>query len=70
MDCNKVTTWDDNSDTSDNEQKGENQQMILEAKKELFLRKYTSFPLKVNKIIFILYIERRVNSNLCSIRFQ
>ena len=48
MDCNKVTTWDDNSDTSDNEQKEENQQMILEAKKELFLRKYTSFPLKVN----------------------
>ena len=58
MDCNKVTSWDDNSDASDNEQKEEDQQMILEAKKELFLRKYTSFPLKVKKIFLILYIQR------------
>ena len=58
MDCNKVTSWDDNSDFSDNEQKEEDQQIILEAKKELFLRKYTSFPLKVNKIL-LFYIYRK-----------
>ena len=72
MDCNKVTTWNDNSDTSDDDQNEEDHQMILEAKKELFLRKYTSFPLKVSKNLinlFILYLERRVNTDLCSIRF-
>lgn len=61
MDCNKVTTWNDNSDTSDDDQNEEDHQMILEAKKELFLRKYTSFPLKVSKnlINFIYFIFRK-----------
>ena len=48
MDCNKCTSWDEYSDLSDEESKPNEDQLIIDAKICLFLRKYTSFPLKVN----------------------
>jgi hypothetical protein len=55
MDCNKFTSWDEYSDLSDEESKQNEDQFIIDAKINLFLRKYTSFPLEV-KYIFIFYI--------------
>jgi len=52
MDCNKCTSWDEYSDLSDEESKQKEDKLIIDAKIHLFLRKYTSFPLKVN-IFFI-----------------
>ena len=53
MDCNKCTSWDKYSDLSDEESKQNEDQFIIDAKIHLFLRKYTSFPLDVNKYILI-----------------
>lgn len=47
MDCNKCTSWDAYSDSSENEKKEGEEKLITDAKIDLFLRKYTSFPLKV-----------------------
>ena len=47
MDCNKCTSWDEYSDLSEEESKQNEDQFIIDAKILLFLRKYTSFPLKV-----------------------
>ncbi len=48
-----MTSWDQyDSDCDENQTK--DQDNILEAKKELFLRKYACFPLKVNYIIFFI----------------
>ena len=47
MDCNKYISWDKYSDTSDEESKTDEEQFIIDAKIDLFLRKYISFPLKV-----------------------
>ena len=60
MDCNKCTSWDEYSDLSDEEAKQNEDQLIIDAKICLFLRKYTSFPLKVIFIflIFLLYIQK------------
>ena len=73
MDCNKCTSWDEYSDLSDEESKQDEDKLIIDAKICLFLRKYTSFPLKVILLfffnIFINYIERRINRSLCSIQF-
>jgi len=52
MDCNKCTSWDEYSDLSDEESKQNEDKLIIDAKICLFLRKYTSFPLKV--ILFFL----------------
>ena len=52
MDCNKCTSWGEYSDLSDEEPNQNEDQLILDAKICLFLRKYASFPLKVNKYIF------------------
>ena len=52
MDCNKCTSWDEYSDLSDEESKQNEDQLIIDAKICLFLRKYTSFPLKLKKIFF------------------
>ena len=54
MDCNKFTSWDEYSDLSDEELKPNEDQLIIDAKICLFLRKYTSFPLKV---IFFIYFN-------------
>ena len=51
MDCNKFTSWDEYSDLSDEESKQNEDQLIIDAKIHLFLRKYTSFPLKVNILL-------------------
>ena len=56
MDCNKCISWDKCSDTSDEESKMDEEQFIVEAKIDLFLRKYTSFPLKVRKNYYNLYL--------------
>jgi hypothetical protein len=57
MDCNKCISWDKYSDTSsDEEAKTDEEQFIVEAKIDLFLRKYTSFPLKVRKNYYNLYL--------------
>jgi hypothetical protein len=57
MDCNKCISWDKYSDTSsDEEAKTDEEQFIVEAKIDLFLRKYTSFPLKVRKYYYNLYL--------------
>ena len=74
MDCNKCTSWDEYSDLSDEESKQNEDQLIRDAKICLFLRKYTSFPLKVNIYIFFIIfnlflLERRINRSLYSIRF-
>ena len=67
MDCNKCISWDKYSDTSDEESKTDEEQFIVDAKIDLFLRKYTSFPLKVRinyyYFIFIsfLFLERGTN---------
>ena len=57
MDCNKFTSWDEYSDLSDEESKQKEDQLIIDAKIQLFLRKYTSFPLKVNIILIFSYIS-------------
>ncbi len=54
MDCNKCTSWDEYSDLSDEESKQNEDQLIIDAKIHLFLRKYTSFPLDVN-IHFLIF---------------
>ena len=54
MDCNKFTSWDEYSDLSDEESKQNEDQLIIDAKIHLFLRKYTSFPLDVN-IHFLIF---------------
>ena len=60
MDCNKCTSWDEYSDLSDGESKQKEEQFIIDAKIHLFLRKYTSFPLKVNYfLIFIFFISQK-----------
>ena len=71
MDCNKCTSWEEYSDLSDEESKQNEDQIIIDAKIHLFLRKYTSFPLKVNNsfIIFYFLIGRRTYRSLCSIQF-
>ena len=51
MDCNK-TSWDEYSEDSLEEESKQNESpLIIEAKKNLFLRKYNSCPLEVK--IFI-----------------
>ena len=55
MDCNKCTSWDEYSDLSDEESKQNEDQLIIDAKICLFLRKYTSFPLKVILLIFLIF---------------
>jgi hypothetical protein len=57
MDCNKFNSWDEYSDLSDEESKQNEDQLIIDAKIQLFLRKYTSFPLKVNIILIFSYIS-------------
>ena len=52
MDCNKCTSWEEYSDLSDEESKQNEDQLIIDAKIHLFLRKYTSFPLEVNKYTY------------------
>jgi len=47
MDCNKYTPWDMYSDLSEEESKNNDEPDITDAKIGMFLRKYTSFPLKV-----------------------
>ncbi len=72
MDCNKCTSWDEYSDLSDEESRQNEDQLIIDAKICLFLRKYTSFPLKVKNnffLIFLSFLERKINRSLCSIRF-
>lgn len=56
MDCNKCTSWDAYSDLSEEENKENEEQIIVDAKIDLFLRKYTSFPLKVIIILIINYL--------------
>ncbi len=51
MDCNK-TSWDAYSEDSSEEESKQNESpLIIEAKKNLFLRKYTSCPLEVKLFI-------------------
>jgi hypothetical protein len=73
MDCNKCISWGEYSDLSDEEPNQNEDQLILDAKICLFLRKYASFPLKVNKYIFLTYfyyiLERRTYRSICSIQF-
>jgi hypothetical protein len=57
MDCNKFTSWDEYSDLSDEESKQNEDQLIIDAKIHLFLRKYTSFPLKVNIFLIFSFIS-------------
>jgi hypothetical protein len=57
MDCNKCTSWGEYSDLSDEESKQNEDKLIIDAKIHLFLRKYTSFPLKVNIILIFSYIS-------------
>ena len=62
MDCNKCISWGEYSDLSDEEPNQNEDQLILDAKICLFLRKYASFPLKVNNIffnIFLLYFRKK-----------
>ncbi len=49
MDCNKHISWDKYSDNSEEDKKEFDEQEIIDAKKNLFLRKYSSFPLEVKK---------------------
>ena len=49
----KVTIYRGISDLSDEESKQNEDKLIIDAKIHLFLRKYTSFPLKVN--IFLIF---------------
>jgi hypothetical protein len=56
MDCNKCISLDKYSDTSDEDPKTDEEQFIVDAKIDLFLRKYTSFPLKVRKNYYNLYL--------------
>ena len=55
MYCNKCTSWGEYSDLSDEESKQNEDKLIIDAKIHLFLRKYTSFPLKVNIFLIIFY---------------
>ena len=62
MDCNKCPSWDEYSDLSEEESKQNEDQFIIDAKILLFLRKYTSFPLKVKYfLIQIFYFLRKKN---------
>ena len=56
MDCNKCTSWDEYSDLSDEESKQDEDKLIIDAKICLFLRKYTSFPLKVILLFFLIFL--------------
>lgn len=65
MDCNK-TSWGAYSDDSSEEESKQNESpLIIEAKKDLFLRRYTSCPLEVkilyNLIIYLLFFNRKRN---------
>ena len=51
MDCNKTSRDAYSEDSSEEEAKQDESPLIIEAKKNLFLRKYTSCPLEVK--IFI-----------------
>lgn len=59
MDCNKCTSWDAYCDSSDEESKTTDDKVIIDAKIDLFLRKYTSFPMKVSEKIFFNNINKK-----------
>ena len=56
MDCNKCTSWDEYSDLSEDDTKQNEDQLIIDAKIDLFLRKYTSFPLEVKIYLFLIIL--------------
>ena len=58
MDCNRYTSWDEYSDLSEDDTKQNEDQFIIDAKIDLFLRKYTSFPLEVKIYLFLIILQK------------
>lgn len=56
MACNKCKGWDTYSDSSEEEAKPNEEKIIIDAQIDLFLRKYTSFPLKVLHLFYLIII--------------
>ena len=61
MDCNKTSWGAYSEDSSEEESKQDESPLIIEAKKDLFLRRYTSCPLEVKILYNFIFFHRKKN---------